>query len=302
MSRKILYIAVLVLSFTACIKEIPYQPDNNIPKLPVLHIFISPDSVVTADCNISTGVFASAQTIDNAVFLLQQNDSIPTNAVAMGTGDYKFPGLNYKAGDIFRLDATIPGFPAFGLEGKIPNSIIIEKADTGRLLVPGSGNSFFINITFTDSALYDNFYRLQIFKISMKYKYNNNGFIIDSFISKDIISIYSTELPVAENNFNNYSSREINFSDATFNGVKSSLLFYTADKLLPGKMEKPMKLEVHLQNIDKSLYQYFNTRNAHIWQQQSISQVPGAVLGNLPGALGVAGAYTEDVVLLDLIK
>lgn len=291
---------ILGITFFGCVKEIPYKDNPDIPKLPVFHLFIGNDSLVQAECMQSAGVFESVKYIDGSTILAQQNNSAPVPGISGGNGRYLFSGLKFKSGDIFRLDVGISGYSPFGLEGKVPNKTIIEKIDTGRVLIPGLGISYYLDIRFTDSALYDNYYRIQVYKISYKYSLNNQGQRTDSTKSRELISIYSNALPVAENNFNNYSSREILFSDATVNGVQNTLRIHTTEKLMPASKEKPLMLEIHLQNVEKTLYQYFNTRNAHIWQQQSISQVPGAVIGNLPGTLGVAGAYSEDVKMIQL--
>lgn len=298
-NRMLLYI-MLVFMLTGCVKEIPYNGNPDIPKLPVFHLFIGSDSSVQAECMQSAGMFETVKYIDGSTILAQQNNNAPVPGIQAGNGRYIFPGMKYKSGDIFRLDVGISGFSPFGLEGKVPNKIIIEKTDTGRVLIPGLGISYYMDFRFTDSALYDNYYRFQVYKISYKYSLNNQGQKTDSIKIRELISIYSSALPVAENNFNNYSSREILFSDATINGVQNTMRIHTTEKLMPTAQEKPLLLEIHLQNVEKTLYQYFNTRNAHIWQQQSISQVPGAVIGNLPGTLGVAGAYSEDVKIIQL--
>lgn len=106
--------------------------------------------------------------------------------------------------------------------------------------------------------------------------------------------MFSDDLAAAENDYNNYTSREVVFSDATFNGVFKYIVFYTSDPLRNTTNERPLNIEFHLENISKSLYDFYNTRNAHIWQQQSISQLPGKIKGNVTGAYGVVGAYTGD--------
>jgi hypothetical protein len=76
--------------------------------------------------------------------------------------------------------------------------------------------------------------------------------------------------------------------------------FYTTDPLAKTTKERPVSIEFHFEYISKSLYEFYNTRNAHIWQQQSISQLPGMIKGNVPGAYGVVGAYTSDFKLIQL--
>jgi hypothetical protein len=51
---------------------------------------------------------------------------------------------------------------------------------------------------------------------------------------------------------------------------------------------------VVIENLDVDLYNYYNSRNAHLWQQSSIIQTPTQVQGNLGSVFGVIGAYSVD--------
>ena len=119
-------------------------------------------------------------------------------------------------------------------------------------------------------------------------------------MKKEIIALFSDDQAATDNNYNNYSSREVLLSDATFNGISKAIALYTTDPLAKTVGERPVSIEFHLENISKSLYEFYNTRNAHIWQQQSISQLPGNIIGNVPGILGVIGAYSADLRRLKL--
>lgn len=281
-------------------KEIPYPAVTSVPDLPVLHLYLSPDSGLRATCFRLAGLPDPDRPEPNAVLSLYRNSLPKADAVYTGQGIHAFPGNGFLPGDSFRLTGSIAGKTDFTVRGRIPNAVYISGLDTGRQPVPGVGQAFTFRLKFTDSAVYANYYRVFARKVFRSYIYDYKGDLADSIVKTEIISVYSTELPAIENNFNNYTSREVLFSDATFNGVRKEMVFYTTDRLRKTKKEKPLYLEVYLENLEKPLYQYYNTRNAHIWQQQSISQIPGILQGNVKGAYGVVGAYVSDVNRLNL--
>lgn len=293
------YIAALLL-MPGCVKEIPYAGVNNFAQTPVLHCFITPDSLIVADCR-RTAPFGSKDAPEpNALFVLKHNTFGTDTASYAGNGLHTFAANPFKWEDSFVLSGSIAGGKTIAVKGVIPNAIQIVNIDTTRALIPGVGKAFAAAVRFTDNAAFDNFYRLFVYKKVIKYVYDYTGRLSDSFATKELISVYCNDLPAAENEYNSYTSREVLFTDQTFNGVKQNLLFYTTDPLLRSRKERPVALEFHLENISKSLFDFYNTRNAHIWQQQSISQLPGNIKGNIPETLGVIGAYSADVRKIEL--
>lgn len=301
MRKRKLYIwGLMAMLLSACVKEIPYPPVTGVPDLPVVHLYLSPDSSLRATCFRLAGLPDADRPEGNASLSLFRNGLPLGNATYAGAGIHVFSGNSFVSGDSFRLAGNIAGKTDFTVRGRIPNAIRISGSDTGRQPVPGVGQAFTFRLKFTDSALYSNYYRVFVRKVFRSYIYDYKGDLADSILKSEIISVYSTELPAIENNFNNYTSREVLFTDATFNGVRQEMVFYTTDRLRRTRLEKPLYLEIFLENLEKPLYHYYNTRNAHIWQQQSISQIPGVLQGNIPGAYGVVAASVSDKVRIVL--
>ena len=285
-------VAVIILS--GCIKEIPYNPNSQITPLPAIHCFITPDSVLTADSRLTAPFGSKDMPMANARFEIWKSGQQKDTSQYMGNGIHRFASNSAKAGDTLVFMGRGGAIQPFEIPVVVPGYTQIKVLDTTRQLVPGIGPAFSVAIWFNDDAAKDNYYRCYLYKTAYKYVYDNSGKITDSFLKKEIIALFSDDLAAAENDYNNYTSREVVFSDATFNGVFKYMVFYTSDLLVKTTFERPTGIEFHLENIDKSLYDFYNTRNAHIWQQQSISQLPGKIKGNVREAYGVVGAYTGD--------
>lgn len=292
MRYRILHIAAIAV-LSGCVKEIPYNPDNQATPLPAMHCFITPDSILTVDCRLTAPFGSKDMPVANAFFSIHKTNQTKDTSLYKGKGIHLFGSNSLKAGDTFIFLGKVNG-KTFSISEIAPRGVVIKTFDTTRQLIPGIGLAFSVAVWFDDDAVFDNHYRCYLYKTSYRYVYDYTGKLSDSFLQKDLISLYSDDLAAVDNDYNNYSSREVIFSDATFNGVKKYMVFYTSDPLLKTATERPVGIEFHLENISKSLFSFYNTRNAHIWQQQSISQLPGKIMGNVPGAYGVVGAYTAD--------
>ncbi len=293
MKNHLFYIAISVV-ISACVKEIPYNPDMQTSPIPAVHCFVTPDSILTTDCRLTAPFGSKDMPVANAKFSLWKAGQQQDSTLYAGNGIHLFGSNTTKAGDSLIFKGNVPGIQAFEIPLVIPDHAPIKIFDTTRQLIPGIGRAFSVAAWFNDDATKDNYYRCYLYKTAYKYVYDYTGKLTDSFLKKEIIALFSDDLAAAENDFNNYTSREVIFSDATFNGVYKNMVFYTSDRLLKTAFERPTGIEFHLENISKSLFDFYNTRNAHIWQQQSISQLPGKIKGNIPGAFGVVGAYTGD--------
>jgi hypothetical protein len=293
LKKRLFHIALSVI-LSACVKEIPYNPDMKTDPTPAVHCFITPDSILTADCRLTAPFGRKDVPVANAKFSLSKVGHQQDTALYIGNGIHRFSSNTTRANDSLIFKGNVAGIQAFEIPVIIPGHTPIKILDTTRQLIPGIGRAFSVSIWFNDDATKNNYYRCYLYKTAYKYIYDYTGKISDSFLKKEIIALFSDNLAAAENDFNNYTSREVIFSDATFNGVFKNIVFYTSDRLQKTAIERPTGIEFHLENISKPLFDFYNTRNAHIWQQQSISQLPGRITGNIPGGYGVVGAYTGD--------
>lgn len=286
----ILFTAFLILLIQSCVKEVAFKPKGTIALTPVFHAYMCPDSQLRASFFSTDGVLnPDAPVVNNNVKL------------SIGFNDYFFaylnqgkyflgsnpltPNTHYKLAFEFNNKTYLT-------DGRVPNKINILHLDTQTGPRASFGKTFVIKFKFADSAGYNNYYHIYLRKYFYEYKKVNNV-IVDSTLKSAIISVYGNELAFVQNNFNNYSNKEILFDDQTFNGVTTNYEVYTNTSLARDANTRTFKIELVLENIEKSLYNYYNSRNAHLWQQNSITQTPGIVQGNIPDALGVVGSYTQ---------
>ena len=131
----------------------------------------------------------------------------------------------------------------------------------------------------------------------MVYSFDANNSIIDSNIIWEKSSISGDEIGFIRNTYNTYTTKELLFSDESFNGLTSTFTFY----LTKPENESSSRIIQHrivIENLPLELFDYYNSRNAHLWQQSSITQSPTPLSGNIPNMYGVFSAYnlTEYVL------
>lgn len=299
--RKTMWIWIgLMLAFSGCIKEFPLKTKGQVAPSPVFHMYLEPDSSIRASFAHVTGITSAASQEKGATIVIYRNGALLGSLFPDGNGKYSLATPGFKPRDSFLMTAS-DGVNAFEIKGRVPSRVVIERADTGTNLIPGIGPAFCIDsLLFTDSAADDNFYRLYLRRNFYQYKFDAGGNLIDSTLTSELMSIFSSAFPIIQNNFNNYTSKEILFSDATLNGTHLALLIYTTGNIYSNKGSRAVNLELVLENINKQLYDYYNTRNAHLWQQQSIAQLPGIIQGNIPDGYGVVGAFTRTRRVINL--
>jgi hypothetical protein len=123
---------------------------------------------------------------------------------------------------------------------------------------------------------------------------------VDSFLYEDKLPIGGTEVCFSRNTYNNYTTKEILFSDQIINGTESRLEFYETLTRSVSNSIVLYQIDIYLENIDENIFNYLNSRNAHIWQQNSITQLPTNVIGNIKNGFGIIGGYTNDVIKIKL--
>lgn len=287
MRRLLLIFSVL---FVGCVKEIPLKTKETAPASPVVHLFIKAGTPVSANFQRVTAITSPAFYSNAAQIGFFRNSNPLFWLASSGNGNYASTSfLNPRDSFNVRIkDAN----DSFNILGVVPNRVDFQQVDTLMALVGGIGQSFSFRIQFADSAQYDNFYRLYIYKQGWRYILNNNV-ITDSVAFEEPISIACNDLSVVQNSYNNYTNRELLLTDQTFNGIQKELLVHCREQVQRNSKERWVKTVLYLENVSESLFDFYNTRNAHIWQQQSITQIPGLIKVNIPNGFGVCGAYTE---------
>ncbi len=282
----------VMLCNTSCVRKI--DGGDNIPKIQALfvHAFICPDSMASVQVGRVSGITEPTQFIDDAVVeLFNSNKGKRWSLLGRNSGKYK-ANCEVNFNDSVLVDITVAS-GKISKRIKVPNSLKIQKVVKYNTTIGFVGPTRAYRITFKDSAYTDNFYR--IYLKQNRRRYLDNG---DSMDFVEHISIAGDELPFVRNIYNSYATKEILFSDETFNGLKSDFVVYERVPNLKGN-ELILSTTIFIENICEDLFSYYNSRNAHLWQQSSIIQTPTRVQGNLGSVFGVIGAYTIDSYKVD---
>jgi hypothetical protein len=281
-----------ILFFISCVDEVPLENAIKEPEALVVHAFFNPDSAVDIHVSRVSNISEPYVWISDALLSLKRKNT--PNFIFQYISDGQYSG-NIKLAPNDSLWVKIQHrIGTDSLELKIPSRLQIKQVDTFTTLVGTVGKTKAYRIHFKDSAYNKNFYRIYGIKTYMKYVLNGSGVKIDSSILTEKMSIGGTEIPFTRNAYNTYSTKEIMFSDDIFNGVKVGFVVH---ELLNKPLSSDMKLlftDIYLENISEGMYVYLNSRNAHLWQQNSITQLPTKVNGNLNKIYGVVGAFTSD--------
>jgi len=274
-----------------CSREIPLPKSADIASGSVIHVFLQPDSSIQANCSKVVGILNPFEPVTDASITIQINSNLPFPLTTVNPGIYSNSLSKLKARDTVVINYRTTS-DSFELKQIIPSNIVFNKTDSLTEPIAGIGITQGFKIQFQDSAIDQNYYRIYGKRLIRKYSRDKNNNITDSTQFWETMRIDGNDLPFVRNNYNNYTEQEILFSDETFNGVLATFHLYN---LLPNQntnVEKTLRVTITLENLSKPLFDYYNSRAAHLWSQKSITQLPGSLTSNIPIGYGVIGAFT----------
>lgn len=282
----------LIFLLNSCLKEEPYKPSADFTPSLIVHAYISSDSQTMAWVSESSSILSKIAPVNNAGLSIKTKTSPIQNFASSTDGRYTLINNSIKPGDSFTFSCNHP-LASFAISVMRPHLPSIASIDTQTRLNPFVGGTLNFDLRIKDSAAIENYYRLYVEKTVVEYIYDYQNILIDSQIVVDRIPIFGKEIAFIQNDYNKYNSEEILFTDATFNGVLEDFSFYTSDILIKTLKDRPLKVTVKVENLSRALYEFYNNRNAHIWQQKSIIQVPGSVSGNINNVIGIVGSSSS---------
>jgi len=295
---KYLKYCFLFLGLQSCIDEVPIIQNSNSPQSLVIHTFIHPDSFVFATVSEVSQITNTYNWINNANLSIQSKSKGLFAFNINGSGQYSL-NQNFSPNDSlwFQIKHALLNDI---VSVKIPSRIHIKRLDTFTTLISNVGKTKAYRIYFKDSAYNKNYYRIYGVRHFKKYTIDAILGKVDSFLYKDKLPIGGTEVCFSRNSYNNYTTKEIMFSDEIINGTELKLEFYETLSRAVSNTIVLYQIDIYLENIDVNIFNYLNSRNAHIWQQNSITQLPTSVIGNIANGFGVIGGYTDDVIRIKL--
>ena len=288
---KFLHYILPILLVISCVDEVPFVAENTAPQGMVVHAFLNPDSAVRVSLARVSNVSEPYIWISDAQVSLKKKNASEYFLSYIVDGQYT-GNQNLSFNDSVKVSISHPLYSGV-VNLKIPSKVLIRQIDTFSSLVGTVGKTKSYKIHFKDSAYNRNFYRIYGVKTLKKYVLDLLGNKIDSINYTEKMSIGGSEIPFLRNVYNTYSTKEIMFSDETFNGVSAKFVVYeTLNKPLPRGVVL-LYTDFYLENMTEEMYHYLNSRNAHLWQQSSITQLPTKILGNLGNAYGVICGFAS---------
>jgi len=295
---KYLKYCLLLICLQSCIDEVPIIQKSESPKSLVIHSFIHPDSFVGATVSEVSEITNPYKWINNANLTILSKAKGLFSFGNFGNGKYQL-NQNFLPNDSLKFQITHSLLNDI-IPIKIPSRIHIKRLDTFTTLISNVGKTKAYRIYFKDSAYNTNCYRIYGIRHFKKYTIDAVLGKVDSFLYEDKLPIGGTEVCFLRNSYNNYTTKEILFNDEIINGTESRLVFYETLPRVKSKSIVLYQIDIYLENIDINIFNYLNSRNAHIWQQNSITQLPTSVIGNISNGFGVVGGYTNDVIRIKL--
>ncbi len=271
---------------------VPIQ--NQAPEGQVVKVILEPNESIVAYCTRATGI-TQPHFLETAIAIRVQN---PKNT---NTEHFNFfePGTflwncTLKPRDSFLF--TYQGIlDTFTVADKVPAAIAIQSVDTSTAIVPGIGKTQVFTIRFRDSAIDKNWYQIIAKRQFIRFSYSPGASTPkDSQILYEIMRIDGNELPFIRNTYNSYTNKSILFSDEIFNGVNAKFQFHNLKPWPANTIERTISVEIKLENLSQALYNYLNTEAAHLWQKQSVTQLPNPLFTNVPKGYGIIGTKTSD--------
>jgi hypothetical protein len=287
-----IFLAALLGGLSSCVKEVELDTRDQTPDLLVFHGYWHADSLIRVELGKVAPITSSGIKVNDAEIFVKINDVLSGKMMALGNGEYELPNVKIRANDRVNLNFKY-GSIDINKTLKVPSNVVIKRVDTFQSVVGFIGKTPTFRINFKDSAYNKNAYVLNLWEKRRFYVRNAQGTIVDSTDREFKVAIEGNELPFLRNRFNEYTTKEILFDDLVFNGLDNGFEFYMSAPEL-NNSGKLLERRVVLENIDKELFDFWNLRNAHLWQQNSITQTPTVVKGNLGSCLGVWGLLNSD--------
>lgn len=271
----------------SCVKEVRVTDSGEKPNAYFLNAFLCEDSQARVQIGRVSGITEAYDFVaDASVVLVSKGQRFPMAHVRDGW--YASSLFVAAPNDSIRLE-VVHGLKGFTRELRSPTRLQIQGVQTFPVVVGFLGRTTGFRLRFRDSAYTDNFYRLYVEERYWLYEQDGSGARVDSVLRVRKLPISGNDLAFLRNPYNVYASRELLFNDVTFNGLRYSFEFYRA--LGVSVLERTESYRVVVENLHPDLYRYYNDRNAHLWQQGSITQTPTKVEGNIANVYGIFGLY-----------
>jgi len=330
---------IISVFFVSCINDVDFT-GNTPKQLLVLNSIVSPDSTVKVHLTKSKFFLDANKTVFSAVsdanVYISVNDSAQELMTNQGNGLYASSKV-LKPYDKIKITASRATFETINAEVIIQPKIEILSIDTVHTLPLESESNWNgysgdvyniahdtiigtwttkvieVKVKFKDSANEKNYYKMNAYTLnSSNYKSFTGEVMSSSYVNEwgfDFSDVVFGNTSVQDEVFGDQSSNTNLFTDDLINGKEYVVTFkYQAEinTYFPGKEPADDKkasacqLVVDFQQLSKSAYLYYKTKNMSIQANGNPFTEPVQVYNNIEGGAGILGSFANSVKLFKL--
>lgn len=281
--RSLFLFVFLILTLTACEKEIPLDSEQKEPRIVVNCIFGDGDTI-SVHVSESRNVLYEGElpNLTSASVILQdQNGNALGNFTHEGDGIYKLNNYIPSAGISYKLTVTNTGFDAVQAETQTPSAISISAIDTLR-----KGDEMNYAIKFSDDPATTNYYGITVEQITISDDGMGGVFTYSDYYFET--SEIFTQNGYADVDGTKYGSVFL-FSDATFNGGNC---VFDASTYIPVGSTDSTIIVVGLLSLSEDYFKYKLSYEKYQETAGDPFAQPVQVYSNVENGFGIFGGYS----------
>lgn len=299
-----------VLCIISCKKDLPY-PDIDKEKLMVLNGMISPESGVNVhlseNCHIADANCLQ-KNIENAeVNLMDENGTLLTTLTHQSDGFYAAESFTVEANKTYKIEAKSNGFETVFAEQKTPNTFacLVDNPSDNEI---EDFEVFLFDVTIEDKQDESNYYLIDGWVDILNGEHDNedvdevSGYIFPhtGFLTIDINAENKEMVGIV--NYEVYPLDYIFITDENLNGQDYSFTFGLHELDIRSNPNFELEAHISVKSVSKEMYEYFKSITLNKLTNSSIISEPVPILSTIQNGLGVFGAYSEQIFIIELPK
>jgi len=317
MKKAILYFTVFML-FAACEKEIRFKGEVTEPLL-VLNGFARPDSLLVFRLTASSFFLEEVDsfvTVKDAHLRLYVNGTYKEDLQFHPYG-YYISSYRPKQGEVLSIEAEAPGFESIRAETLLPVVAELLKVDTS---INPVGEEYVFLYDWdpeTEDYIIDTIGLYSNYQVSMTLSFrdppgtsdyyrvvvrHSYGIEYLDYYDFTVENFYTAEMGDFLGPAETQNEYQI-YTDELYNGktvdLKLSFGAYTYYDYEQELLNSTTSIQVQLQNISPAYYLYLKTFSEYNNSIDFFSE-PIQVFSNVSGGMGLFGAYSSNVIELEL--
>lgn len=298
--RAMIVCCFAALIFTACDEDsftqvVTIKIPEHEPKIAMSALWLSGDSIPFVHINESRGILeddfpnppsdATVKLFLNGSLLKEAefNENGAVNIYA-NPNTYIFPQefVTLNPGDEYRLETSLRDLPVASATQIMPSVVDIDQAEYKPQSISSPDGELMdaINVTFTDPADTEDYYRIAFFRLVKRPDWSNPE---DSITDFNMAYLDANDPTIIA------TGGVLVFSDKSFNGKTATIQGQTYQSW--GSVQNS---EVHLTHITKEAYYYLKSRGAYSEARDNPFAQPVTVYTNIEDGFGVFGLGNDS--------